>query len=191
MSKTTKSKNAPLPPPLVEIADACGMVAVQRNAVQALLVEINDKQLEVTRQYAPRLRAAVGELALVRGVVHGLVLKARALFLEPKSRKFDGIAVGFEKGRDSVTMPDEAQLIKNIRALLPAKAELLIAPPVESVRAQALKDLSAAEKQLLGIRTTTGVDTAFVRLEKSDVEAQAAALLAAFEVQPVTSEVQS
>lgn len=167
---------------MVAIQSSCIELAGQKSKVQTLLAKIQNEQHAVTRKYADELQAEVSMLAMIKGRVLGFVTSARELFIKPKSRSFDGVAVGFEKERDSVTLPDDLTLIANIRKLLPPeKAKLLIHTPAESVRKDAIKDLTPQEKQLIGISTTIGADNAFVRLEKSDVENQAAALLAAFE----------
>lgn len=169
---------------MVTIQSSCIELAGQKSRVQTLLAKIQNEQLAVTRKYADELQTEVSMLAMIKGRVHGLVLSARELFIKPKSRSFEGVAVGFEKERDSVTLPDDVTLIANIRKLLPGKAKLLIHTPAESVRKDAIKDLTPEEKQLIGISTTIGADNAFVRLEKTDVENRAAALLAAFEPKP-------
>lgn len=178
MSK--KNQKTPLTGPMAEIEKNCSTVNHHRTRLGVLLAEIAEEQLKVTRKYEQRLREEIGALSFWKGAVHGLVLKARALFLEPKSRKFHDVQVGYEKERDTVTQPADDVLIQRIKELLPNKAALLIAPPIETVRAQAIKDLPLAEKQLLGISTTTGADNAIVRLVKSDVEVQATALLESF-----------
>lgn len=173
------AKTIPLNGQMADIAEACGRLAQQRGRTQTLLAQIQQEQLAVSRKFERALREEISTLAFLKGAVMSLVLKARDLFVKPKSRSFEGITVGFEKERDSVTIPADEILIPRIRSLLKEKADLLIHTPPETVRRAALNDLSAQELQMLGVRRTTGADNAIVRLEKSDVEAQAAALLEA------------
>src|SRR5688572_25364003 len=91
---------------MVAIHTACIELAGQRNELQSLLAEIQKEQLAVSLKYADRLRSRVALFASGKGLVTGLVLKARALFMKPKSRTFEGVVVGFEKERDTVEMPE-------------------------------------------------------------------------------------
>src|SRR5436190_18223441 len=86
---------------MVAIQSSCIELAGQKSKVQTLLAKIQNEQLAVTRKYAEELQVEVSMLAMIKGRVLGFVTGARDLFLKPKSRSFEGVAVGFEKERDS------------------------------------------------------------------------------------------
>lgn len=173
-------KNAPAPnSQLLEISAGCRKVATQHNQLQLLLAQIREEQLAIARKHANALQSSVSLLAALKAQVTGLVTHARALFLSPKSRVFEGVKVGYEKARDAMHVPADELLVQRIKDVLPEKAALLIHQPPPAVRLDVLKTLPREELQQLGVSWETGADNVIVRLGKSDVEEQAVALLAA------------
>lgn len=94
----------------------------------------------------------------------------RELFRRPKTVTFHGITVGYEKGRDSITMPDDSILVSRIQTMLPAAMGKTLLIPSFTVIKTALKNLPAETLQRLGIEQTSGADKAIVRAKDDDIE---------------------
>ncbi|HEX3856541.1 MAG TPA: host-nuclease inhibitor Gam family protein [Verrucomicrobiae bacterium] len=107
----------------------------------------------------------------LRTTIEGLVNANRAEFTKPKTREFHTITVGFEKTRDSITMPDEKILIKRIEELLPAKQGETVLDRTVTIIKTAFKKLPREILQKLGCAVVSGADKPVVRANDDDIEA--------------------
>lgn len=158
------------PVTLKEIEDNCAHLARVRARAQRLMDAVERKRAAVLADHAAEIRDLAEELVASRGNLELAVQYGRQFFLKPKSQIFHGIEVGFEKERDTLQVPEDEVLIPRIETLLKAKAAGLIRN-VKSIVREAFKQLTTAEKQMLGCRVVRGADKVIVRAEvKSDVE---------------------
>jgi len=137
-----------------------------RKKFEARQKAIND----ATRQFDQEIRELQGECHGTRAALLASLASARDLFVKPKTREFAGIVVGFEKGRDKVTLPDEALLIDRIEKLLPAKQAETVLDRTVSVIKVAFKKLPRELLARLGCSIVTGADEAVVRPNDDDIE---------------------
>lgn len=170
ISTTENLPCAPRPVTLKEIESACKHLAEVRSTAETLMLKVEKKRQAILDDHADELNSLAHELTVARSSVALSVQYGRELFKRPKTQVFHGIEVGFQKERDKVEVPAEEVLISRIETMLKAKASTLVRS-VKSVVAEAFKQLTAQEKQMLGCRTITGADAVVVRAQaKSDVE---------------------
>jgi hypothetical protein len=158
-----------------------GMAAELASAVEcrrALTAALRRRLLEVADQMAPPLREAAAAERDYRAALLSAVQDMPELFAKPRTRQAHGIKYGWQTGKPSIEIPDEARTIKLIREKVdPAQAVLLIRVK-ESVDKKAVLDLTAKDLRLIGIRQVDGTDAPLVSIPKDGVDALVDALLA-------------
>lgn len=118
-------------------------------------------------------RALLDQCGELRATLEALVEQARPDFLkpkQPKTRTFCGITVGFEKTRDSVTMPEEPVLVERIEKMLPASQGKTLLDRTVTIIKAAFKKLDQPTMQRLGCSVVSGTDKAVVRTSDDDIE---------------------
>ncbi|MGA2243842.1 MAG: hypothetical protein ABSH48_02490 [Verrucomicrobiota bacterium] len=95
---------------------------------------------------------------------------ARDLFNKPKTREFAGITVGFEKERDSVSLPPDEILVDRIEKMLPAAQSGTLLDRTVTVIKNAFKKLPGETLQRLGCSIVKGGDKAIARANDDDIE---------------------
>lgn len=168
-------------PTLDDIRAAADRLAVAHTATTARAALCQDEIKAAIQPIYDRHRAGMDAAAEEEAAAHRALLNlldaAPQLFDKPRSINVNGVRAGYRKAEDSLDWGDDAALIKRIRALLPAQADLLIRTE-ETLVLDALAQLPAAAHQKLGINRITGADNPFVTIGAADVEKLAQALIA-------------
>lgn len=152
--------------------------AAERDALAALVTDMNDAIEQIKRQRLAAIKLAVQKARQAQDELHAVIESAPELFEKPRTRTLHGIKVGFTKQRGSVEFDDEAKVIERIRSLLPKdQAELLIRVR-ESVHKPAVYDLTVADLKRLGIRVTADSDAVVLKSVDGEVDKLISALLA-------------
>jgi hypothetical protein len=120
--------------------------------------------------YDPDIRQLQTECAAARGALLNRLGAARDLFNKPKTREFGGITVGFEKERDSVTLPPDEILVDRIEKMLPTAQTSTLLDRTVTVIKNAFKKLPTETLQRLGCSVVRGGDKAVVRANDDDIE---------------------
>jgi hypothetical protein len=156
---------------LTEIETACKELSDHRFQLRRRH-ELRQKAIRaIDTEHAPELRRIQERCSAVRATLEGLVEQARLEFKKPKTREFHGITVGFEKTRDTLTLPEDALLVDRIEKLLPAQqGETLLDRSVKIIK-NAFKKLPRELLQQLGCNVVSGADKAVVRANDEDIEA--------------------
>lgn len=116
------------------------------------------------------LRESQAQCTELRATILKLLDNSREEFKAPKSRSFFGVTVGFEKQRDSVTMPEEMILVDRIEKMLPAaQAKTLLDRTVTVIKA-AFKKLDRGTLLKLGCSVVANGDKPIVRTNDDDIE---------------------
>ncbi|THF60934.1 hypothetical protein [Pseudothauera rhizosphaerae] len=169
------------PVTLDQIRAAVDRLAVAHTATTARAALCHDEIKAAIQPIYDRHRAGMDAAAEEEAAAHRALMSllegAPQLFEKPRSVSVNGVRAGYRKAEDSLDWGDDAALIKRIRALLPAQADLLIRTE-ETLVADALAQLPAAAHQKLGINRISGADNPFITIGAADVEKLAQALIA-------------
>lgn len=168
-------------PTLDDIRAAADRLAVAHTATTARAALCQDEIKSAIQPIYDRHRGGMDAAAEEEATAHRALLNlldaAPQLFDKPRSISVNGVRAGYRKSEDTLDWGDDAALIKRIRALLPAQADLLIRTE-ETLVIDVLAQLPAAAHQKLGINRITGADNPFVSIGAADVEKLAQALIA-------------
>ncbi len=105
----------------------------------------------------------------------------RGLFVKPKSRSLNGIQFGLKKGKGVLSWSiKDSLLLKRIKRMFPKKSKQLIKVTETPVKNELAK-LKADDLKKLGCTVTGTGDVVFVKVEQTDAEKAAAAILEAGE----------
>lgn len=158
-----------------------GMAAELATAVecrQRLTVALRQRLLAVAAELAPALREAAGAERDCCDALLEAVRGAPDLFAKPRTRTVHGIRYGWQLGKPSIEIADEAKTIKRIRETVNAAQQELLIRVTERVDRRAVLDLTAADLRRLGIRQLPGEDLPVVSLPKDGVDRLVETLLA-------------
>lgn len=152
--------------------------ATERDALAALVTEMNDAIEQIKRARLAAIKQAVQKARQAQDELHAAIESAPALFEKPRTRTLHGIKVGFTKQRGSVDFDDEAKVIERIRAQLPKDQADILIRVRESVHKPAVYDLSVADLKRLGIRVTDDCDAVVLKPVDGEIDKLISALLA-------------
>jgi len=155
---------------ITDIETNCQKLAGQRGKLRRLF-EARQKAINaICAQHDEEIRKIQGECTASRDELLAALEASRDLFKKPKSRTFHGITVGFEKGRDTVTIPDEKVVVGRIQTMLPAaQGKTLLVTETTIIKA-AFKKLARDVLQKLGCSVVSGADKAIVHANDDDIE---------------------
>jgi len=156
--------------PISVIESNCRDLAELRGKLRKKFEAKQKAQLALDAEHNPGIRELQAQCGLTRAALLANLVAGRELFVKPKTREFHGITIGFEKERDSVTLPDDAILVDRIEKLLPAKqAETILDRSVKIIKA-AFKKLPREILQKLGVQIVAGADKPVVHTNDDDIE---------------------
>lgn len=139
-----------------------------------VLAQLNDAIEEAKRTNLPMIRRQVAATKASRHLLAEMVRDHPHLFQRPKTREMHGIRVGYRKGRDRVLWPEEAELVRRVRAVLgPKTARALIEVRERVNRAAVTPDIRAQ----LDIAVAKGDDQLLVEPLDGEVDKLIGALL--------------
>lgn len=170
-----------LPPSLDDIRQAADRLAIAHTATTARAAlcqdEIKAAIQPIHDRHRGSLDSAADEEAAAHRALMDLLESAPQLFVKPRSISVNGVRAGYRKAEDVLDWGDDAALIKRIRALVPAQADLLIRTE-ETLVVDALAQLPPGAHQKLGVNRISGADNPFITIGSADVEKLAQALIA-------------
>lgn len=139
-------------------------------ARRALVGQLRQALMATAAPLLPTLRLATASERDARATLLQAVTDAPALFARPRTRNAHGIKYGWQLGKPSIDIPDEARTVKLIRAQVAAEQALLLIRVTEKVDRRAVLDLSAKDLRRLGIRQVEAQDAPLVALPKDDLD---------------------
>lgn len=155
--------------------------SVNEGLAIALRAEIGKASKPIYDRFLPDLdNAAEAEAEALRCLNNLLDLAPHLFAKTPRSLSVDGVRAGYRKGEEMLDWDDDQIVIKRIRALIPDSADLLIRSE-ETLVKDALAQLPSASLQALGVRRIPGVDSPFVTIGASEIDALVKAILASVE----------
>lgn len=156
--------------PTLEIETACSQLAHARAELRRRYELHRAAVSALESEHSHEFQNLQDRCAALRATLASLIEHARPCFAKPKTREFHGIVVGFEKTRDTLTLPDETLLVQRIEKMLPApQGETVLDRRVRIIKA-AFKKLPRATLQKLGCAFISGGDQVIVRAQDDDIE---------------------
>jgi hypothetical protein len=112
------------------------------------------------------------------------------LFKKPKSVVFHGLQVGYKKGSGSIEITDAAQVVKLVRKHFPDRFDLLVKVKETPIKA-AIRNLTGAELQKLGITAQSSGEVVFMVDSSDNVDKLVKALLKGADAEQEAEEVEA
>lgn len=168
---------------LKDIRQAAEQLARSHAAVEAVAAACRTDLETACRPIYQRFQESIDQAAEAKAEAHRMLMDllnaAPQLFAKsPRSVVVDGVRAGYRKGEGTLDWDDDEIVIKRIRALIPDQAELLIRTE-ESLVVDGLAQLPGNSLQALGIRRVPGVDSPFVTIGSTELDALVKAIVAA------------
>ena len=132
---------------------------------------------DVQKTHRRAIDGALKTLLAARRELAAQVEAARELFANPKTLVLSGVKVGFRKDPDGVDVPNEETTLSACKELFKGADSNPVVAVKESLVIPALRKLSPAEMELVGVVPTKGVDVVVVEPVEGDVEKLIAALV--------------
>lgn len=158
-----------------------GMAAEYASAVEcrrALTDALRRRVLDCVLELAPSLREAAGAERDCAEALRAAVEGAPELFAKPKTRVVHGIKYGWQAGKASIEIPDEAKSIRLIREHADEAQQHLLIRTVESVHKPSVLDLEARWLRKFALIQRPGEDAVVCRPIADGVDKLMSALLA-------------
>lgn len=152
------------------IEAAAVMLAGQRRALEAELQAADEKLARVREAAAGRLRKAAQDTQAAEKRLLRLVEAAPQLFTRPQSMEFDGVKVGWRKGKGRLELPDTEKLVQRAEDLLTPAQRKAVLKVKTTVLKGGLAKLSGDLLKKLGVTLTAAGPEPFVTYPKSPVE---------------------
>ncbi len=154
---------------LQEIESLTKNWADAQDALVATVQGLEDAVESLRRQYLPGLKKQVAIAAQRKAELKAAIEDSRDLFRRPKTAVFHGVQVGFEKGKEEVTIEDPELTISLIEKLFAETKDLYIKTK-KSVKKLAVKALSEVERKAIGVTVGSPGDVVVIRSMDSQVK---------------------
>ena len=167
-----------VPPPasMDDIVALARTFAAARVTTEALADEIKAHQRKALAGRLRALRNRIAEQAASEEALRTAILARPDLFFSPRTITVDGIRFGLRKQPGTISVADEGQTIRRLRARFPDRAEALIRVK-ETLDRSALRKLPAGELAQLGITIAKATDDVVIAAASNDLDRVVAALL--------------
>jgi len=157
--------------PLTTIETNCRLLAALRGQLRKKFEARQCARNTLDAAHNPGIRNLQEQCQTLRVTLLDNLTASRDLFLKRKTQEFHGITVGFEKERDSLTLPPEEILVDRIEKMLPEVQSRTLLDRAVKVIKSAFKKLPVETLQQLGCSVTKGGDKSIVRANDDDIEA--------------------
>lgn len=162
--------------PMDAIATHAERYAAARHALQDLLSGIQEAQRRLVAEHLPEIRKRIAAVAERESELRAWIEACPELFEKPRTRVFNGVKVGFRKGKGKIEIDDEQRTIELIKKRLPDEADRLI-NVIERVNRRQIEGLPAADVKRIGVRLVESGDEIVIRPVDGELEKMVAALL--------------
>jgi prefoldin subunit 5 len=169
---------------MARLAEIEAQAAAYRRDLDALLDEaasVDRKIRRIRAAHAASLREKANRAENAGAELERLVAESPQLFEKPRTQTFHGVTVGYQKGKATLAIADEAEAIRRIEEEMPDKAPELIKTEKKLQRGP-LGKLRKAVLDMLGVRQEQAPDRVVVRPSESDGVKMAREMLTAAEL---------
>ena len=167
-----------VPPPvsMEDIVTLARTFAAARATTETLAKEIKALQRKALAGRLRALRNRIAEQSVSEEALRTAILARPDLFVRPRTIAVDGIRFGLRKQPGAISLTDETQTIRRLRARFPDRADALIRVR-ETLDRSALRKLPAGELAQLGITIAKASDEVTIVAAQGDLDRVVAALL--------------
>lgn len=158
------------------IEGACKRARDARITLQIRAEALQDEIIAAQKRKLPGIRSAVESVAKADAEVLALLQQSPRLFTKPKSVVFHGLRVGYKKSSGAIEFDDAGQVVKLIRKHFPERFDDLVKVKETPIK-DALKNLTGAELQKLGIKVHSDGEVVFLADALDGVDKLVKALL--------------
>jgi len=150
-------------------ADARDHLVDRVRALKEELEQIKSSKL-------PGIKKTLARVAEAEVSLRAALEESAALFVKPRTQIFNGVKVGYTKGKGKITWEDDDAVVRLINKHFPEQADVLTRT-VTVPDKQALAGLTAAELKRLGVTVEETGDVVVIKPVDGEVEKTVAALL--------------
>lgn len=159
-----------------EIERRARAYAEDQRALRFLLDALNAELEDAKRRSMKSIRRAVERAKTSRSELSAALEARKDLFVKPRTVVVDGIKVGWQKQKGTLSYEDAEQVCKLIRRHLPDMAEALIVVSERPVK-DALAALPASDLRRIGVTLTNDTDVVVIKDTSGDIDKLVDALL--------------
>ena len=164
-------------PTLQDIEQSCRKFADTRAALAQEVSKLNEQIETLKRAHLPQIKRLVARAAERHGELRSGIEAAPSLFEKPRTYIFHGIKVGFQKGKGSFVIEDEAFTLKRIHSLFDDTFPGVYIRTTEKPNKEALATLPACDLRKLGCSIADTTDEVVIKPTDSAVDKIVNALL--------------
>lgn len=161
---------------LDSIAKRADSFAAARTVLAERVTALNDGMVALRRQHIAGIKRALAKAAEAEAELRALVQSNPANFAKPRTRVFNGVKVGYQKGKGVISFADSDAVVARIKRHLPEQADILINTTEKPVK-DALAQLDGTDLKKLGVTLTAAGDQVVVKPVDSEVDKLVDALL--------------
>ncbi|MGE0256882.1 MAG: host-nuclease inhibitor Gam family protein [Alphaproteobacteria bacterium] len=161
---------------IADIEKLARAYAAKRGALADQVSMLLADLAELKRRRLSEIRKAVARAAEAHGALHAALEAHPELFVKPRSMTFDGIKVGWAKGKGEIHVADAAQVVKLIRRHFPDRFDDLVKVK-ETPLKSALGRLTVDELKRIGVTVEETGDRVVIKPVDGEVEKLVDALL--------------
>lgn len=158
------------------IEAACKAARDARLVLKIRAEALQDEIEAAQKRKLPGIRSAVESVAQADAALLAALQDAPHLFKRPKSVVFHGLQVGYKKGAGAIEYDDAAQVVKLVKKHFPDRFDDLVKVKETPIKA-AIRNLTGAELQKLGIKVQSDGEVVFVTDATDGVDKLVKALL--------------
>jgi hypothetical protein len=158
------------------IEAACKAARDARHVLTIRAEALQDEIASAQKRKLPGIRTAVEAVAQADAKLLAALQEVPHLFAKPKSQVFHGLQVGYKKGTGAIEIDDAQQVVKLVRKHFPERFDDLVKVKETPIKA-AIKNLTGAELQKLGVRVQSVGEVVFITDATDGVDKLVKALL--------------
>jgi len=143
--------------------------AKRHDALTYIVRELDNEIKRIQNRYMKEIAKRASATKEARAELAAALEQAKPLFARPRTQVFDGVKVGFQKGKGKIVCADETKTVQLIYKHLPEHAATLVRQ-IESPVMDALNQLPVAELKRIGCTVTEASDCVVIAPAKSDVD---------------------
>ncbi len=162
--------------------------AAAKRQLDDIMAEINTEVEGLKKKYLPRIRTVMNQVTARHGDLYREIAENPGLFTKPRTQVFDGVRVGYTKGKGALQIEDPELTIKLIKKHLAEQADILIRTFEEPAKA-AIKKLDEAQQKKIGVAIEGKEDRVVIEETDSQINKILSSLLK-FQVEELSAEYQ-
>lgn len=137
---------------------------------------LEDEIQAIKRRRLPGIKSAVNAVIDQQTELKAAVEESADLFVRPKTMTMNGVKVGYQKSKGTISWADADQVIKLIKKHLPEQADVLIKTKEKLIK-DALQNLPAADLKKIGVTVNAGGDQVVIKSTDDEIDKLVDALL--------------